>query len=664
MIQAWKDISVSKKLYAIVGLMALLIALELFTLLFAMQTLSAVRAFVNGEALWSKSQKNAVHNLEKYASSKNQQYYDAFLENMKVPMGDRLARMEMFMPEMRLDLVRQGLLDGKNHPDDVDPMIQLMRRFHFVPQLATALDSWREGDEKIVHLMSLAQNLHAELQNPSSAQNTNQISDILDRIYALNNELTVIENQFSFKLGEASRWLENLLMMVLIFAVVTVEATGLTLTIFFSRGLSRALRELNEVALKVGNGDFSQTIPVRSRDELGRLAEAINMMTSNLRQQISEKETAEHASQVKNLFLANMSHEIRTPLNAILGFSDVLRTPELPEQDRLKYLDIIKRTGTNLTTIINDIMDISKVEAEQLEIEKSVISLPQLLSDLSILLQLRCEEKGIKLQIHKLNSVADFIFTDPLRLRQILMNIIGNAIKFTEQGSIQVTYETQGKILLFKVKDSGIGITDEQRKNLFKPFSQGDDSIQRKFGGTGLGLTLSQRLAQMLGGDLGILETSHHGSTFFIKIAYEPTTSQNHDFPILQTKNWLENQNLLKNLNVLVVEDTKDNQLLLKIFLEKNGASVDFAENGEEGLRKSLQKNYDLILMDMQMPVKDGYEATKELRDRGDTTPVIALTGHSMKGDRKKCLEAGCSDYVSKPIDRAELVSVLAKHLS
>jgi signal transduction histidine kinase/CheY-like chemotaxis protein len=663
LVRFWKDLPVSKKLYTVVGILALLIASELFTLIFAMNIQSAVRAFVGGEALWSKAQKDAIHNLERYVVTSNRRFYIQFLENMKIPEGDHQGRLELEKPVMDMVKFREGFLAGGNHPDDIEPMVNLVRRFHNVPRLAKALDAWREGDRLIEELRNLGYEIDTEVSKGEKRDNR-KISTILDDIYILNQKLTAVETNFSTTLGEASRWVEGLLTFCLLLAVLLVEGTGLTLTFIFSRRLTGDLKELNAVAEKVGNGEFDVEVPVNSRDEVGQLAMSLRQMVGNIQQLIDDKRSAVQANQTKNLFLANMSHEIRTPLNAILGFTELLRDPGLAETDKKHYLDIIKRTGNNLATIINDILDLSKVEADQLEIETEVFSLPQLLDDLQLLAGMRSQERGIDFRIEPVGEIAEYIQTDPVRLRQILLNIVGNAVKFTDQGSVVLSYEVRGHYLFFTVKDTGKGIPKNQLSTLFKPFSQGDSSVRKRFGGTGLGLILSRKLAQLLGGDVGLLESAvDQGSTFYIKVLYQPvfelagkpqekiSAVENHKLDLLTGK------------KVLVVEDTKDNQILINLYLSKLGMCVDFANNGDEGIKKTLNNEYDIVLMDMQMPVKDGYEATRELRASGYRTPIVALTGYAMKGDREKCLRAGCNDYISKPVSKSQLIQTVAQFI-
>ena len=672
----WKDLSVSKKLYGVVGVMALLIAIELFTLLFAMNTLSAVRALVHGEALWSKAQKDAIQNLQQLVITEDEQYYRNFLEEVKGPLGDHRARRALEQPVLDMEAVTEGFVAGKIHPSDVPPIVKLLRRFNQIDYLKHAIEQWQKGDEKIFEMIALGTRIQKEVvqrkQKPLPPfQHRAKLEKTLREISKINAELTVIENEFSSTLGEASRWLEGLLMIVLVLAVITVESTGLLLTFSFSRGLNRTLGELNDVAHRVGIGDFTRTVAVHSKDELGQLAEAINTMTLSLRRQISQRQQAEHASRVKNLFLANMSHEIRTPLNSILGFSDLLRDPHLSEAEKKQYLDIIKRTGMNLATIINDILDVTRVEAEQIEIVKADISLSQLIKDLQLLLEIRCEDKGIQLSVENMGPVSEFIRTDPLRLRQILLNVIGNAIKFTDKGGVKVQYQAVDQMLCFKIIDSGLGITSAQREQLFQPFSQGDSSIRKKFGGTGLGLLLSKKLAQLLGGDVSLLESvPGQGSSFLVKVAYEPvelTAEKKAEIEKLKAAEALGDSNPsahadLSGKKILVVEDTKENQWLLQFHLSKAGAKVDLASNGEEGATMALKEKYDLILMDMQMPVMDGYAATEYLRQKGYQGPIIALTGFAMIGDREKTLQSGCTDYMSKPMDKQKLLDIVRRY--
>ncbi|MBY0316509.1 MAG: response regulator [Bdellovibrionales bacterium] len=666
--QWWKDLSVAKKLYYLVGLMAILIATEILTLMFTVDILSAVRAFVGGEALWSKSQKNALLELQNYIIIKDEKHYDEFRKNLEVPLGDRQARLEMEKINMDRDVVTNGFLKGLNHVHDIPSMINLIRRFHNVSYLSRSIQAWREAELLLDEMIDLGEEVHRTVNDPQKKIDFKTQQRLFAKISEINNDLTIVENNFSYALGEASRWIEGTLLLCLLGLVLIVESTGLYLTFRFSRTLSETLSEINKTAKKIGAGDFSHTVPVHSGDELGQLAASFNRMTEDLRIKTGERNQAEEASQIKSLFLANMSHEIRTPIAAILGFVEILKDKNTSEEDKIKFLNTISRSGEALVTIINDILDISKVEAGKLEIDKRAFSLQALLQDLQMLLKLRSEEKGISLNFVQKGEIPDRVYSDPARLRQILLNIVGNAIKFTDRGGVTVSYSAEGDQLAFSIRDTGIGIPDAERSKLFKPFSQVDLSIRKNHGGTGLGLVLSRKLAQLLGGDVSLEESKLKGagSTFLVKVALElphledAPPSAPRSSPLSVSERDLSQ---FDGKAILLVEDVPDNQYIVSHFLTKVGVNVDTADNGREGVDKASQGQYDVVLMDMQMPVLDGYSATQELRQSGYSKPIIAFTAHAMKEDKQKCLDAGCNDVLTKPIKRIDLLDMVSKYI-
>lgn len=660
MLQWWKDLSVSKKLYAVVGLMATLIALELFSLLFAMNTLSSVRAFVEGEGLWSKAQKDAIVTLYQYSLSGDPADYDKFRSALQIPMGDRKARLEMLKPNASHEVIRQGFIEGGNHTNDVDGMIDLLQRFHKISYIHSAISAWTEADNELDKLLLLAEDMKATISK--DGVRSQKISASRHEIAKINGNLTRLENMFSSSLGAGSRWLETLLITVLALTVLTVEGTGLYLTFRFSRNLNRSLKELMTTAKQVGSGNFSMRAPVHSKDELGQLAVALNEMTDELRASVGERKQAESASQIKSIFLANMSHEIRTPLGIILGFNEILRTQDLSREERDRYMDIIDKTGKNLSRIVNDILDISKVEAGHLETEIQSFPVEDLFNELKTFFEFKAAKSNNKLVLRRNPSAPGIIATDRLRLRQVLTNLLGNALRFTENGTITLTYDSSGDVLRFAIADTGIGLHPNQISKLFGLFSQADQSTTRKYGGTGLGLVLSRRLAEALGGDVVLERTGPgEGSTFVATIRNEPEKvkeyydSSQEDLP--------SNAETLKGKRLLVVDDSTDNQLLVNVLLGKYGIEVHSADNGEQGATKAMKGNFDIVLMDIQMPVLDGYQATERLREQGYRKPIIALTANAMKEDWKRCLEAGCNDYLTKPIDASKLVAAIARNI-
>lgn len=382
------------------------------------------------------------------------------------------------------------------------------------------------------------------------------------------------------------------------------------------------------------------------------------------------KEEAIAANRAKSDFLAQMSHEIRTPLGAILGFSELLLQSSDDEETRRETLEIIIRNGQNLLQIVDDILDMSKVEAGKLNVEHIPFSLPEMLADLEDLFGPKAREKGLKLQIIPDRRLPREIQTDPNRLRQILINVLGNAIKFTPDGSVRlmagpVEFQDGKQILEFKVVDTGVGIAAEQQEFLFRPFSQADASISRRFGGTGLGLALSRQLARLLQGDL-VLTASEpgKGSTFTLRLAVDIREPEVGGATCgLTLKEACGPRLQLSEVRVLLVDDSQDNRLLMTKILKSTGAIVDIATNGREAIEKALDQSHDVVLMDMQMPVMDGYAAARVLRSHGFPKPIIALTANAMTSERVRCLEAGCDDFHPKPIDRPVLIELICSHV-
>ena len=391
------------------------------------------------------------------------------------------------------------------------------------------------------------------------------------------------------------------------------------------------------------------------------------------------KEEARVANIAKSEFLANMSHEIRTPMTAILGFSEILMD-DIKDHEQLEAVATIKRNGEYLIGIINDILDLSKIEAGKLEIEEVKCSPVKIVDEVLSLMRVRATAKSLPLEVEYQNLIPEIIHSDPTRLRQILINLLGNAIKFTEIGKVQLITrlldpEAEDPKLQFEVIDTGIGMSLNQIDKLFKPFTQVDSSTTRKYGGTGLGLTISKRLAEKLGGDITVKSKLGEGSSFTLTISVGPLQKvkmlDKREAPQTSQKNPQKSDPRHQHLDcrILLAEDGPDNQRLISFLLKRAGAQVTVADNGEIAcnLARDARDNgnpFDLILMDMQMPVLSGYDATAKLRENGFTIPIIALTAHAMSTDRDKCIDAGCDDYISKPIDHAKLISVAALYTS
>ncbi len=382
------------------------------------------------------------------------------------------------------------------------------------------------------------------------------------------------------------------------------------------------------------------------------------------------KRAAEEANMAKSSFLANMSHEIRTPLGAILGFTDLLKDQALDPRDRDQFLETISRNGRALTRIIDDILDLAKVESGKLEVEHVEFSFFTLVDEVMDLFRERAREKNLYLRLRISDDVPDKICSDPTRLRQILINIVGNALKFTNDGGITILVkaETNAKkenSISVAVTDTGVGVLPENRERLFHPFTQADNATTRKYGGTGLGLSLSVRLAKALGGDIRIDDPTpgiQRGCTFVITFAAKAPSSAGRTVDQGTVRVPFSGTLPLSGMRVLVVDDSTDNQFLVKRLLAKNGAQVETASNGREGLQSALAGQHDVVLMDLQMPEMDGYEATKSLLDAGYDKPIVALTAHAMSEEREITKATGFVHHLTKPLVPEELLKTVMQY--
>jgi signal transduction histidine kinase/CheY-like chemotaxis protein len=429
--------------------------------------------------------------------------------------------------------------------------------------------------------------------------------------------------------------------------------------------LSRATREMQQAVAQRERADHE----LEHNRERMVLLEQQYAMAAELER---AKEQAETANRAKSLFLTNVSHEIRTPMTAILGYAELLADASQTREERHACVGVIRRNGDHLLNLINDILDLSKIEAGTLSASRVPCLLSRVIDELAAVTRPRATEKGLAFEVECRQPLPTTIRTDPARLRQILVNLLGNAIKFTQSGSVKLVVRLEqtspdaAARLCFDVIDTGIGLTPEQRENIFQSFAQTDESTSRKFGGSGLGLAIAKSLAKLLGGDVTVSSKGRQGSCFTARIDAGALAELNTVTGSAPAEEAVASEKL--DVRILLAEDGRDNQLLFEHFLESAGAKVTLAEIGAVAVNHVLvetaaQSPFDLILMDMQMPYMDGYMATASLRGQGFTTPVIALTAHAMPDDRAKCIEAGCDDYLSKPVDRQTLLQAVRRNL-
>jgi len=533
---------------------------------------------------------------------------------------------------------------------------------------------------------------------------------LLDKIRADFTRLIMVQEAFAAQRYAAASQTTLHTKKVTLFLVVFSVILGSTIAVLSTREMTRSVIELLMGTKIIGLGDLTHRIEIKSKDEIGQLAVAFNQMVvkrqeteCSLRKEITERKLAEKqliyardkaeelneqyleatdvakdmaaqadmANAAKSEFLANMSHEIRTPMNAILGFADLLVGDDLTDRQK-GDVNTIRNSAHNLLVLINDILDFSKIEAGQLDVEIIDCSLAKLLNSIESVMTPLAEKKSLVFKIVEKNDLPAQIRSDPARLRQCFINLVNNAIKFTDQGHVFMNVSLEDRnhqsFIRFDVEDTGIGIATDKQEGIFDAFAQADDSTTRKYGGTGLGLSVTTQLVELLGGEVTLSSEVGRGSTFSLVIpaglnVAEQAPMDRHNAEALEQAND-ESGQLQFSGCCLVAEDVLANQAVITRLLAKVGLGVVTANDGKAAVEQAQTRSFDLIFMDMHMPNMNGYEATQALRTSGIKTRVIALTANAMKGDDRKCLEAGCDDYLTKPIDRKELYRTLCKYLS
>lgn len=495
-----RDMSITRKLYLIVGTMAVLIAIELGTLWFAIHTLSSVRALVSAEGLWSKAEKDAVYHLEKYYRTHNEQDFLAFQNFLSVPAGDHKTRMELLKPHPDLSVARMGFIEGHVHPDDIDGMINLLRRFHKNRYIHDAIVYWTAGDSAIGQLSIIGEQLHNEiLKDPQSAK----AAELIDKLTPINNELTILENGFSYTLGEGSRWMEHLILKLLFIVALSVEITGLLMSIVVSRGITRDLNELIRASNKIAKGDLTERAVVYSKDEIGKVATSMNLMT--------EKIVASNNELGQFAYIA--SHDLQEPLRTISNYTELLKQKNSSQLDEsgLKYLHTVSTATHRMQSLIKGLLDYSRIGNT---IQRAPVDCNSLVRDVLTDLSMSIQESNAEIIIEKLPVVMGYP-----ELKNLFQNLLSNAVKFrskTRKAVICIRCVELNDEYKFAVEDNGIGISSRFYDKIFTIFQKLHSA--KEYEGTGIGLAHCKKIVEMHGGKLWVESLEGAGSIFYFTV--------------------------------------------------------------------------------------------------------------------------------------------------
>ena len=564
-------------------------------------------------------------------------------------------REQLFKVQIEKAKILQNLKQLKHYQQTKE----LKRESHLLIKLFSVTEKMTR---QVMNKQEINENFVKEYQTLRSTTHLlfkQQRKDSLNALYiALDNLSKNNTNFFTF----------SLLLSTLGFLVIV----GMSLYLYahIKRRFHKVRQSLHN--LTTNEPDFSKKMVVEHADEIGELVQGFNQLQNKLEKDNKHlhalKVKAEETAKLKSEFLANMSHEIRTPMNGIIGMSYLTLQTHLDHKQR-DFIEKIDNSAKNLLGIINNILDLSKIEAGKLNLEKIDFKLKEVINNSVDLVRFKMEEKNIQLYIHYEEHLALLFNGDSLRLSQILNNLLSNAVKFTSEGEIHIFInKVHHNRYQFKIKDTGIGLTKEEQKNLFRTFSQADGSTSRKYGGTGLGLAISKQLVEMMNGKIWVESTYQEGSSFIFEIELQALLNSlgTKKLPVqIQKEEKKKNQDtieMLEGKRILLAEDNFINQEIILGLLENSNIKIDIAQNGQEAIDLYTKNTYTLILMDIQMPILDGYEAAKIIRKTDTEIPIIAITASAMKEDVQKTIESGMNDHLNKPINVNKLYEILLKY--
>jgi signal transduction histidine kinase len=519
----FKDISIAKKLYMIVGAMAILIITELLVLWFSIHTLSSVRAFIGAEGLWSKAQKDAVYQLGKYHRTHKEEDYQAFKNLLAVPLGDHKARMELLKKQPDLSIVRQGFLEGRVHADDIDGMINLVTRFNKNKYISEALGYWDKGDSLIAVLIPVAEEMNRQIISGSATPE--KLDELSLKAGDINDQLTKLEDSFSFALSEGARWLENLILKILFIVALTVEITGLVLTVMVTRNITRGLNEINKAANRITKGELDERAIVFSHDEIGQVATSVNRMAEQL---IISNQRLESFAYVS-------SHDLQEPLRKVMVFTDILQQEVgtgISEKGKL-YMERITESVSRMQRLIDDILQFAGVNSPT---EFSIVNLNELMSRILADLEITISKTNATITIEQLPEIE----ANETQMQQLFQNLISNALKFsTGYPQIHISAEIIGKgglpadyvqtmtekgfgipekLMRIYVKDNGIGFDEMYLDPIFTEFQQLHS--KQSYGGSGIGLAICHKITANHHGTISAKSSPGNGATFIVTLPF------------------------------------------------------------------------------------------------------------------------------------------------
>jgi two-component system, sensor histidine kinase len=526
----FRNVSIKRKLYFVVGIMALLIAIELFTLWFAVKTLSSVRAYVGGEGLWSKAQKDAGYYLQKYGHTRDEKDYIRFQNFIKVPLGDAITRRELMKEKPNLTVARIGFIIGHNDPADIDGMIWLIRNFYNIYYIERIVLVWSQAEPLMTKLIPISQKLHAEINSKSVSEE--RINKILTEIDPINRTITVLEDDFSSTLGEGSRWLENLILKILFLIAITVEFTGLFLTVSVSITISKGVSEVIRVSDQVSKGDLTGRAKVFSTNEIGSLADSFNKMVMDLQQKISEKGVVEEnlIKQQKILqdyalkleqsnrdleqFAYVASHDLKEPLRTISSYTQLIesRYKNKLDAEADEFIGFIVQGVHRMDNLINDLLIYSRLTTK--EHPNEWIDCADIVE-----IVLLSSAENIKINKAKIEiRPLPVIFANRVYMIQVFQNLINNAIKFRAKNPPEVSISAEEKptYWLFSVRDNGIGIEKKYEDRIFNIFQRLNS--REKYEGTGIGLTICKKIIEQIGGKIWFESEVNKGAAFYFTV--------------------------------------------------------------------------------------------------------------------------------------------------